>query len=237
VTRFALRHATGLAFALGLALGCGSNAPQRPADAPPTPKSVTMAAPGGDAPDPHHAALLRQLTQPWGERNDKDDQLHAGTPDWENWKRVRFWGVDHFTGWRYGDDHHVVGIVFLIDTPDGKSETSESCTLKFETMARPIARRYDVKLGEIQTRETRWRRKPLVVRTVDGSVIWGFSEIHFSAAWASYAAYPDACATYAMAVRWDEDEELAKAVRERWANEGFQHFRPFTKKRPHRLPD
>src|SRR5690606_3693419 len=94
------------AVVLLLTAACGSSGVTQPPGAPPSPHTVTVAEPGGDAHDPHKAALERQLKEPWGARNDKDDQLHAPTPDWQNWKRVRYWGVDHFTGFRYGDDHH-----------------------------------------------------------------------------------------------------------------------------------
>src|SRR5687768_11159743 len=87
------------------ALGCGSKPVPLsepgtaekvpPKTRPPTPKSVTRSNPGGDAPDPHEAALRRLLEAPWGARNDKDDQVHAPTPDWENWKRVRYYSVEH----------------------------------------------------------------------------------------------------------------------------------------------
>src|SRR5687768_5050364 len=77
--------------------------PTRPK--PPTPASVTVKEPGGDAEDKQGAALFRQLDEAWGLRNDKDDQLHVPLPDHQHWKRVRFWGVEHFVGFRYGGDH------------------------------------------------------------------------------------------------------------------------------------
>src|SRR5687768_13119830 len=98
----------------------------------PSPGSVTRDNPGGDAPDPHAAALRRLLQEPWGARNDKDDQIHAPTPDWEHWKRVRYYSVQHFTGFRYGKDHHAIGIVFVQKMPPGTPVKSELCLREFE---------------------------------------------------------------------------------------------------------
>jgi hypothetical protein len=195
---------------------------------------VSIAEPGGDAHDPHEAALLRQLSEPWGLRNDKDDQLHTPTPDWENWKRVRFRLVEHFTGFRYGDDHHVVAIAFLLEVPEGSKQTSATCMSRFEAWAWPQVRDYDVRFGEFSEMPSRWRGEPLSVRYVDGAVDVGFKTYKFSGAWAAYAAYPDACLVYAMAAPWGEHSEMARQVRDRWVREGFRHMKPLTERKPYR---
>lgn len=222
------------AAALLAQVACGSSSVTQPPGKPPTPESVTVAEPGGDAHDPHRAALLRQLERPWGARNDKDDQLHAPTPDWEKWKRVRYWGVDHFTGFRYGDDHHVIAIAFVQDIEDGDDNDSRSCLRRFEAWVRPQIRNFDVKLGPVGVRESTWRERKILVQFVDGWVDTGFSRKEFSAAWTAYPAYPDACLVYAMAVPWREQQELAKKVRDRWVAEGFQRMSPLTPTRPFR---
>jgi hypothetical protein len=211
---------------------CGSSAVTQPPGKPPSPTSVTVADPGGDAHDPHAAALQRQLDSPWGARNDKDDQLHAPTPDWEKWKRVRYWGVEHFTGFRYGDDHHVIAIAFVQDVKPGEDNDSRSCLRRFEAWVRPQIKSFEVNLGPVGVRETGWRDQKVLVQFVDGWVATGFSKKEFSAAWAAYPAYPDACLIYAMAVPWREQPELAKKVRDRWVAEGFQRMNPLTPARP-----
>ncbi len=215
-------------------LGCGSAVARKPPGKPPTPATVTVAAPGGDAHDPHAAALQRQLSEPWGRRNDKDDQVHAPTPDWENWKRVKYWGVKHFTGFRYGDDHHVIGLVFVQAVEDGEPTDSESCMRRFEKWAWPQVRTYEVQLGRIGVRQSQWRDHPITVRYVDGSVDLGFDHYDFSAAWATYPAYPDACLAYSVAVPWRGHGELARKVRDRFVDEGFQQMRVLTEKGPRR---
>lgn len=223
----------GAALALA-AVACGTGAPRQPPGKPPSDHSVSVADPGGDAHDPREAALLRQLSAPWGARNDKDDQIHGPTPDWQHWKRVRYWSVDHFTGWRYGDDHHLIGVVFIQDVEDGARETSDTCMRRFETWARPLTRGYELELGRVSEHRVEWRDEPLSVHYLDGRVYWAFSKLEFSAAWAAYPAYPDACMIYAMAVQWGDHGELARRVRDRWVKEGFQRMSPLTERRPHR---
>lgn len=220
---------------LGLS-ACGSGVPRQPPGEPPSPKSVNRDQPGGDAHDPHVAALRRQLEEPWGLRNDKDDQLHAPTPDWSNWKRVRFRLVKHFTGFRYGKQHHVMALAFLLDVPEDSEQTTQSCMNRFEAWARPQLSDYEVVFGPFKSRLSKWQSQPLQINYVDGHVDVGLDRHRFSLAWAAYAAYPDACLIYAVAVPWFEQEELARQVRDRWVKEGFEHMRPLTQKRPYRKP-
>jgi hypothetical protein len=238
---------------LGLtSAACGSkptpaNGPATVAKAPPTettstvkqprepsPDSVTRDHPGGDAPDQHEAALRRLLLSPWGARNDKDDQVHAPTPDWEHWKRVRYYNVEHFTGFRYGKDHHAIGIVFIQKMPPGTPVKSELCLREFEAWGRPQIKGIDVKFGPFSQKLSRWRDQTLVIQSVDGRVNWGFAAIEFSAAWAAYPAYPDACLVYAVALPWRGHADLARAVRDRWVTEGFVFMNPLTEQVPYR---
>lgn len=229
-----LQRPSAFVFSIVLLAGCGSSVQTQPPGKPPTPASVTVTEPGGDAHDAHWAALTRQLAAPWGWRNDKDDQVHAPLPDWEKWKRVRYWGIEHFTGFRYGDDHHVISIAVVLDVPEGKKMNSELCMRRFEAWARPQIRGYEVVLGEFGYHETIWRDDGVKVKSVDGHVDTAFSRRRFSAAWAAYAAYPDACLVYAMAVPWDTQPGLAKKVRDRWVAEAFDKMNPLTKTRPYR---
>jgi len=217
-------------------VSCGGGVPQKPPGELPSEGSVTREQPGGDAYDPHEAALMRQLSEPWGLRNDKDDQLHVPTIDWKNWKRVRFTLVKHFTGFRYGEDHHLFSIAFLLDVPPDVEQTSQSCMNRFEAWARPQLNGYEVRFGEFSSKFVRWRRRPLQVNYVDGHVDVGLTRHEFSLAWAAYAAYPDACLIYAVAVPWGDHEDLARQVRDRWVREGFGHMRPLTETRPYRQP-
>src|SRR5688572_970619 len=196
--------------------------PARPK--PPTPGSVTVKEPGGDAEDAQQAALFRQLDEPWGARADKDDQLLVPLPDWQNWKRVRFWGVEHFVGFRYGNEHHLLAIGFVQEVPAGTPVTSETCMRRFEQWGRPQTKPFDVKFGPFAVYHQRWRDQRLEVHAVDGEFSAGFTTTSFSAAWAAFPAYSDGCLIYAVAVPWREHPELAKQVRDRWVKEGFKQI-------------
>jgi hypothetical protein len=201
-------------------------APARPK--PPTPSSVTIKEPGGDATDAQEAALYRQLDEAWGQRNDKDDQLLVPLPDSDHWKRVRFWGVEHFVGFRYGNEHHLLAIGFVQEVPAGTPVTSDTCMRRFEQWGRPQTKPFDVKFGPFSVEHQRWRDQRLEVHLVDGEVSVGFTTTSFSAAWAAYPAYSDGCLIYAVAVPWREHPELAKQVRNRWVKEAFKQIEPKT---------
>jgi hypothetical protein len=122
----------------------------------------------------------------------------------------------------------------LLDVEEGKRVTAKTCIRRFEAWARPQIRGYEVKLGELGERETTWRDKPVVIRYVDGHVDMAFSRKQFSAAYAAYPAYPNACLIYAMAAPWREQRELAQKVRDRWVAEAFEQMLPLTPTRPYR---
>ena len=163
---------------------------RQPPGKPPAPRTVSVAEPGGDAHDPHEAALLRQLNEPWGRRNDRDDQVHVPTPDWEHWKRVRYWGVEHFAGWRYGDDHHVIALLFVHDVPPGETNDSASCLKRFDAWASPQVRAYEVQLEPGGMKRDKWRDQPIVIKWIDGHVDLGFRRRFFSAAWTALPRVP-----------------------------------------------
>jgi hypothetical protein len=195
---------------------------------PPTPSSVTMKEPGGDAADPQAAALYRQLDEDWGHRSDRDDLLLVPLPDSEHWKRVRFWGVEHFVGFRYGNEHHALAIGFSQQVPAGTPVNTDTCMRRFEAWGRPQTKPFDVKFGPFQVHQQRWRDKRLEVHAVDGEVSVGFTTTSFSAAWAAYPAYSDGCLIFAIAVPHRDHPALAKRVRDRFINEGFAKIDPKT---------
>jgi hypothetical protein len=195
---------------------------------PPSPGSVTVKEPGGDADDRAEAALFRQLDEAWGKRTDKDDQLLVPLPDANNWKRVRYWGVEHFVGFRYGNDHHALAIGFVQEVPAGTPVSSDTCMRRFEAWGRPQTKPFNVKFGPFAVHHQRWRDQRLEVHAVDGEFSAAFSTTSFSAAWAAYPAYTDGCLVYAVAVPWRDHPELAKAVRDRWVAEGFAQIEPKT---------
>jgi hypothetical protein len=204
------------------------------APAPPAPASVTVDEPGGNAKDPHEAALQRLLTAPWGARNDKNDQIRVPIPDWENWKRVRYFGVEHFLGFRYGDDHHAMALAFVQDLPPGTPVKSDTCIRAFEAWGLPQTHAFDVKFSPFESHLAKWQNQSLESRSVDGRVNLGFTAAEFSGAWAAYPAYPGACLIFAIAIPWRDHKELAEKLRDRWVTEGFPLMNVVSAVRPER---
>lgn len=229
-------RSTLLAVLCGAACSNSASVPLAAPMNPPTPASISVKEPGGDAVDPERAALERLLGQPWGARTDKDEQLLAPMPDWEHWKRTRYFGFDHLVGFRYGNEHHAMIAVRVQDMPESAPVKSETCMRAFEAWARPQIKGFDVKFGPIVTKLVRWREQPLVIQTLDGWVSWGIGSADFSAAWAAYPAYKDGCLIYGVALPWRDQPELAKRVRDRWVNEGFTTFEALTPEKAFRHP-
>jgi hypothetical protein len=215
-------------------IGC-SSAVRQPPGAPPSPKSVTLENPGGDADDPQAAALKRQLEMPWRWAMDKDGQVNVPMVDADNYKRVRYWAIDHFTGFRYGDDYHVMNVVLVQDIPEGAVMDSRQCMSQAEKWGRPQLKNFEVKLGNPEVHESQWRGQPIVVKSLDGYLDFGFERRKFSAAWAAYPAYPDACLVFGVAVPWGKHPELAAQVRDRWVKEAVPRIQARTKTKPHRI--
>ena len=231
-------HALLQLLILILAVFSGCAAPQRqPPGAPPSVESVNRDAPGGDAHDPHLAALNRQLKGAWAGRLDKDGQLVVPLPDARNWKRVRYWLFDHFVGFRYGKDFHALTVVLLRDMPAEEPgpvdrSPSERCVRDAEEWARPMLGGFAVESNNWDFELQKWAGQELFVRTADVKVKFGVKKHSFAAAWAGYAAYPNTCMIFGLAVRKGKQAKLAEAVRKRWIDEGMKYMRPRTKERP-----
>jgi hypothetical protein len=207
---------------LTTACGGGAQIPKQPPGLPPAPATVTVKEPGGDSADPHSAALTRLMSAPWGTRNDKDDQVRVPLPDSENWKRVRYFGVEHYVGFRYGDDHHAMAIAFTQQLPVGSVMKSDICMRHFEAWGLPQTHPFDVQFSPFESHLGQWQGQVLESRSVDGRVNLGFTASEFSGAWAAYPAYPDGCLVLAIAIPWREHKDLAQKLRDRWVSEGFQ---------------
>ena len=195
---------------------------------------MSRANPGGDAHDPHLAALQRELELGWARRRDERRQVEVPLPDARRWKRVHYRGIDHFLGFRYGNQHHVIAILFVVDMPPGERVDSQHCMRRFETLARPHLRQWELRLDPIGSTGTTWRRDgtKLVVRFVDGEVQTLVSRRQFAAAWVAYPAYPDACLIYGVGAQARGHLEEARQVRDRFIREGFSELVVRTETRP-----
>jgi hypothetical protein len=219
--------AAGL-FLLALS-GCRSSLPAEP-PRPPTPPSVTRAEPGGDAPNPELAALERLAQQSWGLRSDRTNLVLVPLADATHWKRVRFWLVPAFTGFRYGDQHHGLAALFVRDAPGPDPESKLSpharCLDDFERWALKLTRTFGADVSDPFDTSATWRNHPVTVRRRDGELSWLLSTKRYASVYASYAAWPGRCATLAFAFPMNEAEAAARLARERFAREAFSRFVP-----------
>lgn len=216
---------------LGLFLGCGASKPTQPPGAPPTPTTVTREDPGGDAHDPHLAALSRLLESNFGWRTDKDNQARFPLPDRRNWTRVRFLLIDHFVAFKYGEDQHAVTSGFVVKLPEDAPKTSAACTQQFELESMPKVAEFGGKVTDIESHMGTWKDMPLVVRRGTGHVKIFGKKYDAALSWAGYPAYDGACLVYAVAIPWDGSRAVAEELRDRWID-GFKKFRPYTTEPP-----
>ena len=220
--------------ALLVASGCAATpAPPAPWQ-PPVQSAMPVPPPDSGPPSELRAAFERQLAAGWGWQNDKDDQVHAPLPDWRKWKRVRFWGIEHLMGFRYGSGHDALTVVLPVELPPGIETTTATCMSAFETWARPQARHYDVVLGPMRTKRGLWRGSRLLIKWGNGHVDFGFKRRKFSAAWAAYPAYAHGCLIYAVSMQWKDESALAQRVRDRFVEEGFERMKTLTELPPFR---
>lgn len=219
--------------ALGLSSACGSSKPTKPPGVPPTPTSITKENPGGDAHDPHFAALTRQLESNFGWRTDKDNQARFPLPDRRNWTRVRFLIVDHFVAFKYGDDQHAVTAGFVVELPPEAPRTSAACIQQFELESMPKVGEFGGKVTDIESHMGTWKEMPLVIRRATGHVKIFGKKYDAALTWAGYPAYEGSCLVYAVAIPWNGNRALAEQLRDHWAG-GFKKFRPYTTEAPFR---
>jgi hypothetical protein len=223
---------------LALLAGCHTGPPRQPPGTPPTTASVSREEPGGDADDPHVSALERLSQEPWGWRNDKQDALHVPLPDWKNWRRIRYFGVPSFVGFRYGDDHHAVIAIWVREAEEGT--TPDQCIDTFEKWAAPTAHDFSVQVGFGPVTRFPWsadgqKREgegEVVIKSVEAEINTLLSQKSYSAAYAAYVMWPKTCTIFGIAVPVRDSPELAQKVRDRYVKDGFWRILRRTDKTP-----
>jgi len=215
--------------------GCAHGKDLKPPGAPPTPASITREEPGGDAEDPHHAALERLATGEWGWRNDRQDVFHFPLSDWPNWRRVRFWGLPTFVAFRYGDEHRAVAALWVRRLREEDPEDLQVCLDRMEAWAQPIAAAYRTEFTKGKPSYTSWKSKDdVIVQTVDADVAGFFSHSRYRAVMGVSFAWPRVCVMYGYAFRSEDDDAFTDTVRDRYLKEAFSRL---TVNDPLRSPD
>jgi hypothetical protein len=223
----------------GLALGCSApTLPRRPVGLPPTPQTVTVRNPGGDAADPEWAALERLAGEPWGSRRDRFNSLIIPLVDARHWQRVKLWGYPSRAAFRFGDDHH--GVLAVWYRPTTEATDPESCLARFVAEARPAAELYGARILESHLVHTVQRAglaglaglasgapprpqssQAMVVQVIDAEVAGFFgADKEWAGALAAYPSWPGTCLIQGFVVAATKHKALAGRIRDRWVTEG-----------------
>lgn len=167
-----------------------------------------------------HAAALEQLkVSPTGGHVDKQNSLIIQLPDPEHWMRVRFWGVQSLVGFRYGKDHHAIVGGFVTHVPDNKVQGA--CSKSFEEYAKPYIDNFDVNLDVQAPRAFPWQKEIIEVELVHAKIATMLVHDEYSAGFASYPVWDNACLIVGIAIPMRGDPERADAVRDRFVAEVF----------------
>ncbi|MCL2822612.1 MAG: hypothetical protein FWD57_01350 [Polyangiaceae bacterium] len=218
-------------------LACG---PAKTANTP-TPVQSTESAPREDAPaiakSPELADLERLLTEQWGWRNDKQDVFHFPLPDWNKWKRVRYWGMPAFVGFRYDDSHRVVSGLWLRKLRSDDPEDPNVCFDRMNEWSKPAAKAYQTKLTFGPRTTASWKYKDdVLVQSIDAEITSLFARRVYRAVIGISFGWPRVCVMYGYAFRDLEidGDNTASRVRDRFAAEAYSRL---TVKDPQRPPD
>jgi len=197
-------------------------APTQPAGAPPTPKTVTAANPGGDANDPEFAALDRLAKEQWGFQRDFWNTLHIPLVDWKNWQRTRITGNPTRASFRYGKQHYAVATIWY--TPIEGANDPEACMAKFIDYASPAADAYGI---QVMSRERLRMTQsvgadvlPISVELLAGRLDSLIGRNDYLGAIIAYQSFPGTCLVEGFAVVATHHPTLAKQIRDRWVSEG-----------------
>lgn len=208
--------------------GCATNPTVvQPPGTPPTPTSVTLKNPGGDAADPELAALERLAKMPFGWKQDRFNTLRVPLIDWSHWQRVKIFGQPSRAAYQYGEDH--IAVIGLFYTPIAGENDPDRCLQKFLEKAGPPAEAYGVRLGASHVvhldQKIDGERRPMVIKVIDGAVESLMNSNDYAGAVASFQSWPGTCLIEAFAVVATHHRELARKVRDRWVADGAAGIR------------
>jgi hypothetical protein len=225
-------HRVGLfaALAVGLTACSSASLSQVPVTAVPPPKDDGKTAEGVGGGLGHSAALEELKIAKVGFVVDKQGSVRIPLPDAPHWTRVKFFGIESLVGFRYGKEHHAVvaGTVVHVpaDAPQG------ACSKAFEDWAAPGVKTFEVDIERDAPRAFPWE-----TRIVDVDVLYARAATlamreGYAVAYGAYPAWPGACLILGIAVPAREDEERARAVRDRFAQEVLPHVRVLAREEP-----
>jgi hypothetical protein len=209
---------------LFVATACAKAPPpsKQPPGAPPTPKTVTAANPGGDANDPEFAALDRLAKEPWGFRRDFWNTLHIPLVDWKNWQRTRIIANPTRASFRYGKEHYAMATIFY--TPMEGASDPEACLAHFLDYASPLADSNGIQVTARErlrmTQAIGAEVRPISIELLSGRLDSILGHNDYIGAVAAYQSFPGTCLVEGFAVVATHHPSLAKQIRDRWVAEG-----------------
>jgi hypothetical protein len=178
----------------------------------------------------HSAALEELKVARSGMVIDRQRSIVFPLPDAQHWTRVKFWGVESLVGFRYGKEHHAVVAATITHVPPDAPQGA--CTKSFEDWAMPWVQAFEVELQRDPPRAIPWN-----ARIVDIDVLYARAATlavrdGYAVAYGAYPAWPGACLILGIAVPAREDEERARAVRDRFAKEVLPRVQVISQEEP-----
>ncbi len=219
------------------ALGCAElqqppsntpSAPKAPAAAQsadpherPSPQSMSVRNPGGDATDPERAALQRLLDEPWGNKPDRWGTMDIPLAAKRHWSGVKLTGYPTRAAYRFGYDRYAFMAVWYHQATG--SDEPGPCLDRFladmkgkgEVLGLSVTSSQRVDAQQVVQGDL----KPVVVELIDADVDSVVESEGYKGALASYRSWPGTCLIQGFAVRGRKHPELAKRVRDRWVAE------------------
>jgi hypothetical protein len=217
-----------------MSLSCSSaSLSQVPVTAAPPPKDDGKTAEGVGGGLSHSAALEELKIAKVGYVVDKQGSIRFPLPDAPHWTRVKFFGIESLVGFRYGKEHHAVVAGTVVHVPaDATQSDGRACGKAFEDWAAPWVKTFEVDIERDAPRAFPWE-----TRIVDVDVLYARAATlamreGYAVAYGAYPAWPGACLILGIAVPAREDEERARAVRDRFAQEVLPHVRVLAREEP-----
>jgi len=164
-------------------------------------------------------------SEPWGWRNDKQDAFHFPLTDWSNWRRVRYWGLPAFVGFRYGDTHHAVTGLWLRRLRPEDPDDVNVCFDRMHAWGQRIAAMYQTSFTLGPRTFASWKSEnDVIVQSVDADIAALFARRTYRAVVGVSFGWPRVCVVYGYAFRDRDGGETAGQVRDRYAREAFSRL-------------
>jgi len=217
---------------LGLTLASCSSASLSnvPVAAAPPPKDDGQSAEGVGGGLSHSAALEELKVARSGWVIDRQRSVRFPLPDAAHWTRVKFWGVESLVGFRYGKEHHAVVAATITHVPADAPQGA--CTKSFEEWAMPWVQAFEVELQREPPRAVPWNARIVDIDVLYARAATLAAREGYAVAYGAYPAWPGACLIVGIAVPAREDEERARAVRDRFAKEVLPRVQVISEEEP-----